>query len=182
MNIYTHSSFEDGAKEQVVKGDFELYDFIESQLKERIPAEHYYKLNLKIKEFKGKYKRSSIENNGELNEEEYIAKTGSNGDPYNCEIRLNYFDIKRVYQKERYFGIAMLKGGMLKSVKDTYYYILLHELGHIVNFYNYFDEYVKFINNEAEDIFSLEDAEERVAGKLGDRLYADWLEERGHSN
>ncbi|WP_282706856.1 hypothetical protein [Natroniella acetigena] len=42
MNIFVYSSFPDEAEEQILKDNWKMYDFVNRQLKNRIPAEHFY--------------------------------------------------------------------------------------------------------------------------------------------
>ncbi|MCK8824624.1 hypothetical protein [Fuchsiella alkaliacetigena] len=177
MNILVESSFSDRVEEQILKNNWEMYDFINKQFRERIPPKHFYKLNLKIKELEGKLERKSLEVNGELDEDEFIARTKLSEDPedpYDCEVMLNYFDIKREYNKKTSFINMLIQEGKINSIKDTYYFLLFHELGHVITFYNNFDNYLEVINGEREYIFDDENFGEFKACKISEELLFDW--------
>jgi|Wag4MinimDraft_9_1082661.scaffolds.fasta_scaffold00009_6 hypothetical protein len=195
MNIHTYSSFKDGTKEQLLKNNWELYDLINQEFKSRIPKEHFYKLNLKLHENKGKYSRRSIKVNNKFAEGEYVAKTGADTDPYNCYVKINYYDIKRFWETNTHFKIHVLKvRGRINSFLEAYYYILFHELGHVVIFFNNFERYLEFIDDNIErdtllDEESVSDfevendraycageKEEMAADRIGDQFFDLWQE------
>lgn len=178
MNIDTYSSFEKGAKEQILKDNWKLYDFINQELKSRIPIEHFYKLRLRIKEYKGKYFRKSIEANNKLAEGEYYARAGGKTDPYKCQVMMNYFDLKRYWDNMSFVFDLLKERGEIDSFLEAYYYVFFHELGHLIIFFNNFEKYIEFLDKDHDRENTLENyyVEEGVATEIGDELFDLWKE------
>ncbi|MCK8826603.1 hypothetical protein MWH25_02415 [Natroniella acetigena] len=103
-----------------------------------------------------------------------MGRVGADKNPYNCQMMINYFDIKRVFHNKSNFHIDFLtQDGVIESFKDAYYYMFFHGLGHVVAFYNNFDRYLKFVDDQLNDIY--EDGSDQIrAYSLAGKLFREW--------
>lgn len=124
-----------------------MLDFIDSEIKIRIPRKYYYAITLSIHEYRG------ITNF-------LYARIGAEKNPLHFQLKLARQSIRDLYSYGTHKEIYSLK-----SFNEFYCLVIFHEIAHLVFGCNNFDTWSEMVKEEdynAVNRFTIENEQEKA--------------------